>query len=225
MKHWVYTLFTVCLTFSMNLSAQPSFLQPDSIAKHTLLIQLGIGYGVGAVDEKDSMWKGVETRNDIGLSWTLNTLYCSNNSDFAYGAYYWDYRDFGKTHKLEGCTLKEKTNVHYIGPQVAYVKKQTAFDKGFGLIGLGLGYLRYASKNSAPELPSCHAHYNGVGIHASLAYHYAWAEHWGAGMEILGLYSPVRLHIDGGEPPLPLQPRKHINLFMLSMQIGISYYL
>lgn len=205
--------------------AQPAFLRTDTLGHSTTIFHANMGYGFGASKLGSSAWKGIDDTGNVGLTYALRWTHCSNKNSLGYGMYALGYTDNKKHHPTKETTLKEKTYITYIAPQISYIKKETAFPNGFGLIDFGIGYLHYSSESKLPEGGTYQVQYNGIALNAGISYEYPFHKNWGAKLEIGSIFSPIRPKSHSTISNLPLQPRDKINLFLIFMQIGISHYL
>lgn len=207
--------------------AQPEFLRNDSLPRSTTIFHANFGYGVSPSKLGESAWEGIDNKNNSGMTYTLRFTRCSNWSPIGYGIYAFGFTDHKKHQFSETPLLKENLQIVYVAPQFSYIKKETAFLNGFGLIEFGVGYLNYISDTKLPENGNYQTRYNGIGFNADIGYEYVFHRNWGAKLEIGGLFSPIRPRTYSAIENLPMQmqPRTKINLFLVFLQVGISCYL
>lgn len=218
-------VLTGLLLGSYTANAQPAFLRSDTLGHSTTIFHASIGYGFGGSQLGSSAWKEIDDKKNAGLTYALRWSHCSNKNAIGYGLYAMGYTDHKKHHPTNISSIKENVSIIYIAPQISYIKKETAFPNGFGMIDFGIGYLHYNSESKLPESKTYQAQYNGIALNTDISYEYSFHKNWGAKLEIGTIFSPIKPKTDDSAKDLPIQPRNKINLFLLSMQIGISRYL
>lgn len=204
--------------------AQPAFLRTDSLSYATTIFHANIGYGISLSKGGESAWMGVDDKNNAGMTYALRLTRCFNQKSIGYGVYVFGYSDRKKHQFSEIPQLKENLRMFYLAPQLSYIKKETAFLNGFGLLGFGVGYLHYMSDTKLQERGNYKTRYDGIGFNVDIGYEYAFHRNWGAKLEVGGIYSPIRPKVDATIENLPVQPRSKINLFLMYLQVGISHY-
>ncbi|WP_042371292.1 hypothetical protein [Bacteroides neonati] len=219
--------FLGLLTYSCYILAQPLPFSEDSTAKKQILIlHAGIGFSPSASNKGESIWEDADNKSTSGLSYSFRLMSYSQKKVIGYGVYFYDFTHH-KNHYLSNQLIqaKENTRITYVAPQISFIKRETAFANCFGLIDFGIGYLRYISDTQFKLSDAYKAEYSGICINLNIGYEYAFAKYWGAKIEAGAIYAPIKPRNKYSSLNNTLQSRSRINLFLPSLQIGLSYYL
>lgn len=211
-----------CLGYLCPISAQQNVIDSTTNVRIKILTY-NVGF-TGTFNRSingESAWRTGDSKDATGFINTFQYMYFSPKKTIGYGIQLYGYTR-NKKHFIDDNYLKERINIIYIAPQFAYLKRETAFKHCFGIVGGGIGYLNYSSKEKLITGKNCKAQSSNVGIHANLGYEYLFAKDWGARLEVGCLFSPINLHYNNIPEDFPFKARNKFGLCLMNIQIGIS---
>lgn len=221
----ILLLFTGCLGYSYPVHAQKIFIDSvPNIKTKMLTYNIGFTGNFNRSPNGESAWKTGDNKDAIGFINTLQYMLFSSKSTLGYGVQLYSYAR-NKNHYIENYNSKEKISIIYIAPQLAYLKRETAFKHCFSIIGGGIGYLNYSSKRKIITEKDCKAHSSSIGLHTNIGYEYLFVKGWGIRLQIDCLFSPINLHYSSIPKELSFNPRNKFGLCLMNIQIGISSHL
>ena len=219
-----------CLLTTATLSAQTIDSESNVPSyKRVYVFNAGIGFGMPDMCGGGfSSWDVPKDEDRSGFTSSLQLMTFSPRSAFGYGAYYYHYR--GKKQKYEN--MDEASSFHYVAPQVSFLKRQTAFERGVGYINAGVGYVRHQAKGTLmpqaePSQTDYRTRVSGIGCNIGLAYEYIFDSNIALRLSVDGIYARLKgLHQGNGYVDRsPVRPKENIHLFVPSLELGLSYYL
>ncbi len=221
MKHILLkkTLAIAAIAFLCpRISAQESVVLNND--KTHFIIGYSVG-GVGYTSKKGiSAWdvKGKKS----GWSDNIRFMVCPKGKSISYGLLLND-NNSSKKYKTEG--VKEKNDIVYAAPQVAYMKGKSGFPGNYGLIGAGVGYAHYRSRNKIAEGNNLNIKDSTVGMNIFAQYGISlFSKRCGAVLDANILYTPLNPSYKNAAA-LPMQARGKFSSVSMAAQIGIYYYL
>jgi hypothetical protein len=211
----LYVLLTI-LTCQQSVAQESNSLDYD---KTYYIIDYTIGVVGYTSDNGVSAWDVNGKKG--GWSDNIRFMVCPSKKDIAYGLLL---NNNNSTKKFSTEGVKEKTNIVYAAPQVAYLKRNTSFSGCYGLIGGGVGYTYYRSNNKLTGGESFNITDSSVGANAFVAYGIMISKHLGAQIEANVFYSPLTPSYKN-VTVYPMQARGNSSAFAITTQIGVAWYL
>jgi hypothetical protein len=195
----LYVLLTI-LTCQQSVAQESNSLDYD---KTYYIIDYTIGVVGYTSDNGVSAWDVNGKKG--GWSDNIRFMVCPSKKDISYGLLL---NNNNSTKKFSTEGVKEKTNIVYAAPQVAYLKRNTSFSGCYGLIGGGVGYTYYRSNNKLTGGESFNITDSSVG----------------AQIEANVFYSPLTPSYKN-VTVYPMQARGNSSAFAITTQIGVAWYL
>lgn len=232
MKLNVCWLFGLILLFVSPLYAQVDLGVSTDKESYKRMYILNVGLGFGCPDAWGngiSSWDVGRNENNSGFVSSAQLMTYTSHSVIGYGVYYFDFRDRAKHYdRALSKEVGEKTSLYYVGPQISFIKRRTAFPKGVGYINAGVGYAHYKSKGVMMQVEDYKTFSSGIGCNVGIAYEYAFDARMGIRLAVDCVYARLKsLHKDKAAYPdeLSISPRKSMHLFVPSLELGLSYYM